>query len=1590
MFVQDGQPLRVPPATARLPGAGQDPIETISPSGTGTRSGGQTDRFDSQSPATVTPQPPTPEPAAPPAPIPAPDQSFRTIPLLDEHPLTADDKQELERYGNRLRQEVGALLTPPAGTLSPEVKFARDYVRTLVHELAGAELEQAGMHVVVNLYSSEEVNAFALKDPTLQQPGLLRRLTGYAVDGQPIYEIGVNLGTLRQLEHKEELAFILGHELTHILKGHTEEIAPDDRARLKRWVASQANEVVADAGGIEKMVRAGYDPEGALSALNRMHRREQSADSSLVIELFKALKAGAASHHHEGVRLSAAQAQVEHLRRTESAALPSEHLTPLPAFELGDPTRLPVPRKEFEKVAQEVASMAEAMLDPGKRLARQGQFGSYHFLPPGKELDPELSWRNSNELRGEVFMQAVRRLDKAAAGGQQKVDAALHLYEAIHNQWIGSIDLNEENRREFLGFLTRHSVGAGGWKASELLAGLTTEVDGKTVFTHANFASDVLSSRLFQQLFPQLAERSQEWKKLSDQVPEMFQVEATGGKSGGEVFWRHVGNALDPWNRISELGKASLLTSLERLAQEPAELSKAESWKFSQNLGRVLFLDDGEQKSIRKAIEPLTERFRAWRESKVMQVLEGPPYAPSGEIGNTLANLEDSHEKFPLEDGVRQKLAPLLLSYARRANQERDLFLGPYQPCLRLAGSVLVTDILVNLLESDELSAGDRKEVFRFLVANLPHDSSAPREGEQARPFQRLQGYLASLSREEVLELVNTDRTSLNARSLGQNLALLPTQLHTRTLTQIARHKKLETDRKHVVAAARHREQNLRLSTLGLLGYDRQLSQQKSREFDFSDLRSMTGSLTDLRLRSQAMRTMEQEFKPGPHIGMDCGIFLMDTLCARQEEAPDVATWYEVVSSILESNPMVLDGRSSYRDQLESYLLPQLQSLPPSELHDWLKCPHVLSMLKAENAASLLTRLADGKPHQEIGPLAERVSALDQAFELQEKRPLIYQIFKEQLSEQARLQPGQLDQVFPPREGSLEKAAESHAGYIRGLSGMVAAVRSREAQEQIHFLDYLLGRREDMPGFIEELQRALESRFRGVELVSLVEAVRNGRSQLSRAEPMTRLLVTNSFLAGPSSFLESEQGRDQLLEHLLANVRPERRDLARHLAEVLLESHGRSQSLAVSFVLSQSSGKSGQMDEATILNNLFDAYGVPGIKFKQYLAFTSDFAEFRNTFESSQDAAMPLNYYQCIRLLEKQFAGNWPANLEVEGLLGSGSVNLALSYRDQDRDETGVASVARENVDIASDYDFQRLDRLLGLLTRTPEQDQKYGFLKGLAGVIRKSVSLEFDKDAAYRMQQQVQPLYNREVDGWQVRTVRAFSQEHQTIFMERAPGSTARKVLQSDPQTYRSAMGALAQVEMDGLMGVDESGSARPVPLHANPDFHDGQVLIDPESRTVTLLDFGQAVPLSNAERDYGIELLEILGGAVDSQTAAGRLNQRAPQAEPLHPEELSSLLERGEPMDAFVRLLGLMERKGNPVPLGTVHWVLAMNRQRALGVKIGKPVDRALKGLILLRRLGGSLESYNHLRLAGRQLQQLAGSLIPGPLGSRLGLAS
>lgn len=132
-----------------------------------------------------------------------------------------------------------------------------------------------------------EPNAFAL-------PG------GFIFIGRPILDLcGWN-------EH--EIAFILGHEMGHVLKGHAIDrimtnsaVAAAARAPIRSplgvWLRnvgvrfletaySRDNELEADKLGVRLAVAAGYDPQGAIRLLTRLSQLHQSPDPLTLGEYF--------------------------------------------------------------------------------------------------------------------------------------------------------------------------------------------------------------------------------------------------------------------------------------------------------------------------------------------------------------------------------------------------------------------------------------------------------------------------------------------------------------------------------------------------------------------------------------------------------------------------------------------------------------------------------------------------------------------------------------------------------------------------------------------------------------------------------------------------------------------------------------------------------------------------------------------------------------------------------------------------------------------------------------------------------------------------------------------------------------------------------------------------------------------------------------------------------------------------------------------------------------------------------------------------------------------------------------------------------
>jgi hypothetical protein len=81
------------------------------------------------------------------------------------------------------------------------------------------------------------------------------------------------------LSEDAELAFVISHELAHIILGHTKTERKQD---LEDKQLRSVMERDADALGIQLMVRAGYDPESATTAIKKMDYANRGPISRLL------------------------------------------------------------------------------------------------------------------------------------------------------------------------------------------------------------------------------------------------------------------------------------------------------------------------------------------------------------------------------------------------------------------------------------------------------------------------------------------------------------------------------------------------------------------------------------------------------------------------------------------------------------------------------------------------------------------------------------------------------------------------------------------------------------------------------------------------------------------------------------------------------------------------------------------------------------------------------------------------------------------------------------------------------------------------------------------------------------------------------------------------------------------------------------------------------------------------------------------------------------------------------------------------------------------------------------------------------------
>lgn len=1515
-------------------------------------------------------------------------------------PLTEDEKTALIDFKNQgLRFGNGSLLNPPRGVVDPQAQFTVQFIKQIIETLAGDELKKGKYNIVVHLYANNEPNAWIRnlsekihtnsgfrwlnsKTPT-QWP--MRKLFGYDSNDRPIYEIGITTGLLNLLSTVGELAFVLGHELTHLLEGHVDEdlfLTPNTQ---KRWWNSQSNESVADNKGIERMIGK-YDLDSAITALAKLFPKSERDQN---YNWAYAVQNAFASHHNEGVRIAMAQFFIEYLRRFNPLASPRT------------PTKLPQELKIYrhDRSRPTYASDEQKTLFFGVfhkyfltdwpydylNNSDENIFDHKHYQDSLEEaLFNQLSEsivHNSAAIRQLVF-SALHEIEMSNAKASTKNNALLRLFFLFDRYATAGMhefmkSLSHDEVQQITLFLAKNSVGPDAWSLKTLqphinkLEFIDVRVLERT-FLQTNNGQKILNS---------LIKTQYSWKEYWTHITDvnllrndqglllphllMYKKEFIGVVEKGGVLTQKYLH--DTYLSLSKIPPKDFFSYFDNKGKFPKGRPIQETPPTLEILADFCEKNELADPGFRSYRKKLIEENLPVFLDGAIQTMDNPT-ATLFERFIAFNNLSRfiKTSKVVLSEEIYQSLLPSFLKMLNEMTQNLDAFSARNLPSY--------DDFYIKILNDPRVSKKEKFLVFKLLSTHSPFESDSYFYNKSDFDQKPVQKYLDKLTKTELLNLVRMQFDPILQFMTNIEKHLVPHDFPKETVNTGV-YKKIMEDpyfsnmNPSNILKAYHVALPKTLSAILHTG-----GEQLLERFNFQDIRQL---IIDIHrdnenyhfIHGSGNKHAAYKAKSRDQIlSNEATDALALFLIRHKKEARDFNEWFDTYTRLENLNP-----RSTLPEKtlslIRAYMEEFISDLPPQKKYQWLRHKSVLSALSTEFLAKQLRIYLNSTTlnRNDKKSLIENFQRITKELSLKDSRGDAFQLFRAQIVTDYNLQPNDVNNIFPEDPRTLTEKASGFSTHIRGLSALAAFTRSQSIEEQIEMIEYIMSRKPSVPSFVSDgIKKAKTYRF---DISIMNNILPNIRSELYFRSPLERALVVNSILAGPNGAGQSPKDLEVLMNHLLSSVGPQKRDIAKQLAEALFKSEGDNKSFFISYALAQKQkDKNEKLTEVLVIKSLLDAFGVPGIKLGQYLAFSSEFKDYQKQLEDYQDAAMPLDDYEVLKLIQKRMGNEWNYKRHrVVKTLGFGSVNVAIKYEDLQTKTFHVLSLSRDEIETKTKEDFRRFQNFITQLTQSKD-NKKYEFLVGLMSIIKRSVELEFDKPHAMKMQKMATTLYNRQVNGWNVKTVDAYEEKNMGLFMEEAQGITAKKMLKQNEAIYKEAMRALLEVEYDILRGVSGTMNVQPTPLFANPDLHDGQVLIDEKTKSVTILDFGQAIEITNQQRDFAIDLLRVISNIQSTESAAKLIEKHAEALGTknlkLDRAKLREILSRTERMDKFVHLTSLLERSGFKVPLSSVHWVLGANRLIVLGKKTGLSVETMFRNLLLMKKAGFETGTYNQAR--------------------------
>ncbi|MFN8790945.1 MAG: AarF/UbiB family protein [Bdellovibrionales bacterium] len=1514
----------------------------------------------------------------------------------------------LQKWGSR-HAELGGLQNPPVGRVQPEVRELEKLVREIVKNLKPEIFNN--YQLTFGVYGSHEPNAFMEKVDLKSKENRLVIRKFYQLDPtQPVYHLGVSQGLFRTLSTVDQVAAVIAHELIHLLEGHLD--SPDiEHERAKRWFSTQRLEAVTDHMALDLLVGK-YDIDALRDSLWTLAEIETRADPSKKREelgkLIQAMHAGASSHHDRGVRIGMVQAKAEHLKSTHPKALEPvvkalpERLRRLEGTgnagvflgrSLDPKTRdriaaihLELTKRSLKRPTLIVTLGASLASADNADLATKENFEALAEFSPDRETMLDL------------LNRAFRSIEKIPRYSPEKRAAAIWNAAHFYKGTDATFDSLQGGEFDFL--VAREMMPWLKHPKFDVTKFLTTVFSSPRIIFQNPFLQHLAHLENVQKmwaigiqnfLYPTYA-RSEENHWSNKRETESFRLGQFTTFLINEPFARQ-----EKLDSMSEKQRNKQEANLH-LKRSRAILVKLLD-EHTKSLDDPKFVDTaivsrpdeyfGLLSSTRK--DEFEDVVRRSTFLKKIQELEADVTKKTRrDIKKTLQAIAGSKTELN-EDHITEVNRVLYLTnnYLARTQEEQELLRRIYFRALERALNSLqptvysdVSGLFHSFLETGSVPLGTVEQDMRTLIYLVAEGGSSD-ESTQAKGRELFQKLLNRLGAKAVRQLLVGPIDDKIEKRFQQELKSQRYKENLREYRELQK-KKNQLEKLHVNwsqtnlelvdatiqlsekggyfrrhAGMSQNEQARELGALSLLA-EPLLREEMSKLFSLQDLEQITRKFYTLRSRAERR---EREFDltgvKNPlklrgwnpldfpkHVS-----FLLKVFANHQNSIKDFGDWMKLYRSLLTISLRALDYVPELRSVFEKRYL---------ELSNGGKDPRAYLFIRRAGTTEGLTenalistyfeefvrRLGARKDPESLKRVFEEIN---QDSEIKTKLPDIYLRLQEKIAEDLRLQPQTISFVFPETNSKIN--TENTAGLdgeVRGISLVANLLRSRTTQEQLNMIEYVMGRSPEVPNFALEWEKKTS--------LPISNIIYQMRTRLSHESELVRAFTLNMLLTGPDGLAQGPEANQVIIDRYFKNS--DNRKIAEEITQALTDSLGRDRSFIFAYVLAQKSKTDTQLSEGEILKGVLEvAFGVPGRKLAQYLGFTSELKSLQEALASSQDSAAPLSYLEILRLLNTQMGLEFGEKWEVVRALGSGSVNIAIEILRKANADVRVISVLRESIEVAAQKDFLRLANVANELAR--RNFDHYGFLPGLLEVIENSVKLEFNKRNSHDRQAEAALIYSRQVEGWTFNVPKVESVTQFGLIMEKASGKTARKIREQNFELYKETMEIVLESEWKHLL--NSNFLRNRTSAFANPDLHDGQVIIDKEKKTITLLDFGQAIPISLAERDLGVQTIRLLAQTEnrrDFDVQVQRLKQLTGGQVDLERAQLERIYAKKEMMDRFIYLLGASKLAGWKIPLSTVHFVLGMNRILKLGDVIGYDLRAPLKRVLFVRDITRSTE--------------------------------